>query len=976
VSFIVGIDLGTTHCAVAYVEKSTLVAPLGKSEKTSRAVTIIPKIHTFDIPQLVRPGVVESRPLLPSFLYLASPSELPAGSTHLPWDNTNTLIVGELARSLGAKVPGRMVSSAKSWLCSTNVDRTAAILPWGAPEDVKRISPVEATAQYLKHIRHAWDHLKASDTPAFLLADQEIILTVPASFDEAARELTVEAAKAAGFVHFTLLEEPQAAFYAFISAQRKMLHKKLSGIQRVVVCDVGGGTTDFSLIEIQRTPIPKRSTEQIDLVRSAVGDHLMLGGDNMDLTLARFLEKKLTGVLDAHQFKALTAAARDAKEKLFSNPAIEKAPITLVGRGSGVVAGTLRTELTQSEIQSLLLDGFFPQASYLEDPSKAGRIGIREWGLPYTQDPAVTRHLSQFLRHHARIASHVLPATTATATTSESDPKPVSRPEGSKPDAILFNGGAMKPKPFRDRIRHLLKTWFDQKDDILELENPSLDLAVAQGAAYYGCVRQGVGVRIGGGMARAYYIGIETTPTQNQGIRKAAICLVPHGTEEGTELTLPQTFILRLATPVVFPLFSSSIRTDDKMGAILSEETPDLIPLPPLETLLHAGRRAVKRDVSVQLQARLTEVGTLELGLKSLGDERRWEIHLNIRSKLNDPNSTPSAPENEADALEVGAGTGVDPRKLDEALFHIVAAFAPDSRTPIQPSALTKRLESALELSKEAWPATLARRLADGLLNQSHQRARSPDHETRWINLAGYMLRPGFGSLADEERMRKLYNATRNGLYFVSEPNCRIEWWVLWRRLGGGLKEDHQRELFYRLQPFLTDDRDVSKRQGWPRPSNGELPEMWRTASSLELLDNAQKKWIGNLLIEKLDEDGPSQALLWAIGRVGARIPAHAPENQTVSIEQAHVWLQALLAMDWAGNPMGVFAAVNISRKTGDRSRDVSESLRQKTVDKLKKVGASEHDIESVKSITQLENSDRKLIFGDSLPPALRIAQR
>ena len=932
--YIVGIDLGTTNCAVAYIEKSHLSRePLD--------------LKIFEIPQLTRPGSVEKRPLLPSFVYIASSSELPEGSTALPWDKKNKLIVGELARSLGAKVPGRLVASAKSWLCSPSVDRTAAILPWGAPEDVKRISPVEASARYLEHIREAWDHEFAGKDESSRLANQEIVITVPASFDEAARELTVEAAILAGFPHITLIEEPQAAFYAWMAAHSKNLAAALGGIERVLICDVGGGTTDFSLIEVQRTGDAKNP---VDVRRTAVGDHLMLGGDNMDLALARHLEKKISGHIDAHQFKALTASARDGKERILLAGAPEKMSIAVMGRGSSVIGGSVKTELLQSEARAILLEGFFPVTRVDESPQTTGRSGIREWGLPYVHDPAVTRHLSQFLRHHIL---------------SDEAGQPLVK-DGKlaipRPDAVLFNGGAMKPDAFRQRLRDVLKNWFGT--DVLELQGTSLDLAVALGAAYYGCVRQGRGLRIGGGMGRGYYIGIETDSTPDRPAGKAAICLVPQGTEEGEQIELPQSFILRLATPVVFPLFSSSVRPHDKLGTILDEESKELAPLPPLETMLHGGRRAVKKDVAVRLQAALTEVGTLALALKSMSDDRKWEIHLNVRSRVRDKEQ----PEDAKDA-----SAGVDPRKVNAAVALIGRTFDPQARDPLPPAMLTKQMEAALELSKDAWPAALARRLADVLLERAAQRNRSAEHEARWLNLTGFLLRPGFGDLSDAERMKKLYNATRNGLFFVSDPNTRIEWWVLWRRVSGGLKEDHERELFYRLQPFLTNDRDVTKRGGWPRPTKGELPEMWRAAASLELLDNTQKKQLGELIVEQLQDEGPTTAMLWALARLGARQPAHAEANYTVPTDLAESWLKALLGLDWAGNPMGVFAAVSLARKTGDRARDISDALRNRTLERLKKAGAGEHDIAAVKTITDLESADRKLIFGDALPPALKL---
>ncbi len=929
-AYIIGIDLGTTNCAVAYVDAREIRDG-------------IPKIRAFEIPQLTRPGHVEDRPLLPSFMYLAGDGELPAGSTALPWDKKNDILIGELARDLGAKVPGRLVSSAKSWLCSPSVDRTAAILPWGAPEGVKRTSPVEASARFLAHIRQAWDHAMAKGDKSKLMAAQEVVVTVPASFDEAARELTVEAAVLAGLPKITLLEEPQAAFYAWISANRIDIDQKLASVRRVIVCDVGGGTSDFSLIDVKRTGDERNPVE---LTRSAVGDHLMLGGDNMDLALARMLEKK-AGTMDAHQFKSLTAASRDAKEKMLGEKAPEKTSVAIVGRGSKVIGGSVKTELLRDEVMQTLVEGFFP-VSRLGDEPVVGRSGIREWGLPYVHDPAVTRHLGQFLRRH--IASGGIPGI-------------------PRPDAVLFNGGAMKPLIFRDRIRKVLADWFaipGESNTVAELPSPSLDLAVAQGAAYYGCARRGQGLRIGGGMARSYYIGIELPEAPGQMASKAAICLVPRGTLEGDQLELPQTFTLRLSLPVVFPLFSSSTRPDDKLGNVIDEKSSELVPLPPLETVLHAGRRAVKKDVSVHLQAGLTEVGTLELALKSVGDDRRWEVHLNIRAR-NAPAasvSTPEAPQ---------AVGGSDPRKLEAALALIRRAFDPQSREPIPAEILTRQIESALLLSKEAWPAPLARRLGDAMLEQSAHRDRSPIHEARWLNLAGFMLRPGFGDLADPERMKRLYNATRNALFFVSDPNCRIEWWVLWRRLAGGLKEDQERELFNRLQPFLFEERDVTKRGGWPRPSKGEVPEMWRAAASLELLDAKIKKQLGTRVSDELTDEGPTTPLLWSLARIGARAPAHAPPHVAVPTDAAEEWLNALLKMDWAGNPTANFAAVNLARKTGDRARDIGDTLRAKVLSRLKKESATEHDIAAVKTVTELESADRKMIFGDALPTALQL---
>ncbi|HEY3322377.1 MAG TPA: Hsp70 family protein [Planctomycetota bacterium] len=951
--YIVGIDLGTTNCAVGYVAQEDLNRrPL--------------PIHSFQVPQLTRPGAVESCPLLPSFLYLPAEHEMPKGSTALPWDAKRSVIIGELAREMGARVPGRLVASAKSWLCSPSVDRTAAILPWGAPQDVQRVSPVAASAAYLSHIREAWDHEIAKKDESQKLAAQDVVITVPASFDEAARELTVAAARAAGFARFILIEEPQAAFYAWMAVHSRALEEELNGIGRVLVCDVGGGTTDFSLIDVQRTGDPSRP---IVLRRTAVGDHLMLGGDNMDLALARHLEKKIKSPIDAHQFKALAAAARGAKERLLASGAPEKISLSIMGRGTQVIGGSVRTELLKAEAETILLDGFFPETKLHEDPATAGRSGIREWGLPYVHDAAVTRHMSQFLRQHTgnSLESGSLESGVVAARKHKT-PDSVTPDSRLSLDAVLFNGGAMKPAAFRLRILNVLGQWFGTKPPV-ELMGTSLDHAVAVGAAAYGCARRGAGMRIGGGMGRAYYIGIETETAPERPTGKAAVCLVPQGAEEGQTLELPQTFTLRLATPVIFPLFSSSLRPSDKLGSLIDEESKELAALPPLETTLQTGRHAVKRDVAVRLKASLTEIGTLALALHALGDQRSWEVHLNVRGRV----AQSSGIAGEDAAGTEARPTGVDPRAETTALALLDRTFNAHSRQPLPPGLLTKQLEVALSMSKDSWPGALARRMADVLLEHADGRSRSAEHESRWLNLTGFLLRPGFGDVGDGERLRKLYNATRSGPAFVSDPNVRIEWWVLWRRTAAGLKADHERELFNRLQPFLTGERDVTKRGGWPRPTKGELPEMWRAAGSLELLDTPQKKLLGQRIVDLLDKDENLPVLLWSLARIGAREPVHAPANHAVPPDLAEAWLPAVFALDWRKQPMAIFAAVNLARKTGDRARDLSDILRRKTAERLKQAHASEHELAAVTTVVGLEVADRRQIFGESPPPALKL---
>ena len=459
--------------------------------------------------------------MLPSFLYLPGDHELPPGAARLPWREDSDRIVGEFARFQGAKVPGAWSSSAKSWLCHPGIDREAAILPWGSPPENKKVSPVEATADYLRHIRDAWNDAFAKDDEAFRLEDQEVVLTVPASFDEAARELTLQAAKLAQLASITLLEEPQAAFYCWIVCHKDGWQREVRAGELILVCDIGGGTTDFSLITVVETPTGP------GFRRVAVGDHLMLGGDNIDLALAHHVEKKLGGArLDSEQWSALRFACRTAKEKLLGDqrPLLERWPVTIAGRGSRIIGGSIQSELTRGEVEAIALDGFFPRVSRGEDPQRTAKLGLQEFGLPFVADPAVPKHLGYFLRQHR-----------AEAIEPEGH-RPEDRP--ARPDAILFNGGALTPDVVRNRIVDVVTSWFADDPGLPNfsprvLTNPSLDLAVARGAAYYGVVRRGGGIRIGGGTARSFYVGLETRAAD-----KPWLCVVPRDAQEGEEITI------------------------------------------------------------------------------------------------------------------------------------------------------------------------------------------------------------------------------------------------------------------------------------------------------------------------------------------------------------------------------------------------------------------------------------------------------
>ena len=609
----IGIDLGTTHSALSYFNLEE-----GKTRGTAQSM--------LPIPQLTAPGTVEARPLLPSFLYLPSEQEFPAGSLGLPWNADSRAVVGEFARSHGAKVPTRLVSSAKSWLSHPGVDRRNPLLPWQAPEEVQRVSPLDASARYLRHLREAWDTTFAKDEPGNRLTEQDVIITVPASFDAAARELTLEAAKAAGFEHITLLEEPQAALYSWLEAQGESFRKQVKVGEVILVVDVGGGTSDFSIITV------REHAGDVELVRVAVGDHILLGGDNMDLALAHTLNQRLAGEgkkLDAWQFNALTYGCRAAKELLFADPSLERAPISVPGRGSSLIGGTIRTELAREELNRLLTDGFFPVSPVTELPRVARRTGLAQMALPYAQDPAVTKHLAAFLTRQAQ----------ALANSSDS-PVDVGGKAFLHPTAVLFNGGVFKAGPLKARVMEVLNGWLtaDGGEPAKELSGADLDLSVARGAAYYGWVRKGHGLRIRGGTARAYYVGVETAMPAVPGMEPPvkALCVAPFGMEEGTQADVPpQEFGLVTGEPTSFRFFASSVRRDDKVGDMLDDVvgSDELEELAPIEATLPGQPTPFGDLTPVNLQAAVTEVGTLELRCLQKDGPGRWKLELNVRMK-------------------------------------------------------------------------------------------------------------------------------------------------------------------------------------------------------------------------------------------------------------------------------------------------------------------------------------------------------
>ena len=607
--YAVGIDLGTTHCVMAAVDLTT-----------SDRDDVVEGIEV--IPQLTAPGSVEERSMLPSFLYLPHPDELRAEDRVLPWGEPQPFVVGELARAMGGRTPIRLVSSAKSWLCHPGVDRRAAILPVEAPEEVARVSPLQASTRYLEHLRAAWDD-QHPDAP---LADQDVVLTVPASFDPAARELTAEAAAAAGLSHLVLLEEPQAALYHWILAAQGEWRKQVRVGDIILVIDLGGGTADFSLIAVTERD------GSLELVRVAVGDHILLGGDNMDLALAHAVRAKLAAQgtqIDPWQLQALTHGCRNAKETLLGDATVETVPVVVPSRGSKLIGGTLRTELTRAEVTQNLVEGFFPVVEAAARPASRARAALTKIGLPYAQDAAMTRHLAAFLGRQVG----------ATRNLEGFEDELPDAATFLHPTAVLFNGGVFKAPPLLARTLEVLNGWLDAEDapPVRLLEGADLDLAVARGAAYYGYVRRGRGVRIRGGTAKSFYVGVESAMPAVPGMEPPieALCIAPFGMEEGTQAELPpQEVGLVVGEPVRFRFFGSSVRRTDHVGTVLEQWTPDEVEeLEEIEATLPTEERQPGEVVPVRLHAAVTEVGTLRLEAVPRVGAETWKVEFDVRGE-------------------------------------------------------------------------------------------------------------------------------------------------------------------------------------------------------------------------------------------------------------------------------------------------------------------------------------------------------
>lgn len=963
--YCIGIDLGTTNCVVCYVD----------CESDQR------RVEVFSVPQWVDIDTVESRNTLPSFHYTLTENEVSAAarakaSRGLAGFLVDPLSVrvGEYARIAGASYPGRLIASAKSWLSHEGIDRTAALLPWHGDGDVQRQSPMSASAAYLAHLVAAWDAAHP-DAP---MAEQDVVVTLPASFDEVARELTVHAAAKAGLPRIQLIEEPQAAFYAWLDRHGEDWIERVRVGQLILVCDIGGGTTDLTLIRVRsadaatpqatdadRRDAPAGNTgDAVQFHRVAVGKHLILGGDNLDLAIAKSVESRLDNPLPARRWQQLIADARRVKELMLSPDRPAATTIHLAGTGSSLIGDSLSLAISADEVDEVILDGFFPNVP-LESTVTGGQSGFQELGLPYAADPAITKHLAEFLRLHRETGLDDVTV------------------DSNRVDLVLFNGGVLRSSAIQSRVMECLQSWFASDDDAWHpeaLQAPRLDLAVAQGAAYYARVRRGEGVRIAANLARTYFMQISHSPPRS-------VCVIPADAQPGHSYridALPME--LRVGVPVSFPLWASSTRLADRVGDVVAIDEKEMTALPPIHTALQNRNRRDRSTMRIVIETQLSEIGTIGVycveapgGLPGADPNnrraRRWKLEFDIRATF----------ETDREAHRGGGEASgiIDEETMQACHREIESVFVNGSE---KPSKLIKRLQSALELRRDDWPPVLLRGIWESLMAFEPERRRSPAHESRWLNLLGYSLRPGYGVAVDDWRTGQTWRALF-GKIAHDDAQTRAETLILWRRIAGGLTAGQQIQLASALKKHLVSG-------GGSRAEAAETREAWRLVGSLERLPTQDKMdWVEEALgqLGRKKSRSLHPVLLWVIGRMATRIPAYGPLNLVIGARDAADVSKRILAMPSLQFPtpakvadpgladqMDIAAALaltQITRLCHDRFRDVDDDTRQRVLRELRVIAAPAHFSRLVESGGQFDHEEQAAIFGESLPLGIELSR-
>ena len=911
--FSIGIDLGTTNCAMAYV-------PLNGTNPTS---------ETFRISQWETHGSVTESLTLPSFLYLPREDEatqlLGKGVVGREW------IVGRFARRQAAESPGRVAHSAKSWLCHHAVDRSAPFLPWRSDEIPveKRISPIQASALLLESLRAAWDTRFASADSDFV--QQEVTVTVPASFDAVAQRLTLEAAMEAGFPSSVrLLEEPQAAFYRWLEEHPspEALELPSAGVSHVLVVDIGGGTSDFSLFEMSAQPgstIPH-------IKRIAVSDHLLLGGDNIDLALAHHIQQQLASELSPTQWNFLVARCRDLKERcLTDSEQDEQLAVSIPSQGSSLLGKTLSARISRKEVETLVLEGFFPECGPDERPSRV-QAGLREWALPYTPDSAVTRYLADFLRGRPPV------------------------------NFILFNGGSLHADAVRLRLQRQVGNWQSGEEPKV-LNNSEPDLAVARGAARFGRLVHRRAARIEAGAARAIYLEVHR-PGTKENARPTLVCILPKNAPAEEEFKISQPGLeLRINHPVRFQPYYSTRHDGDESGTLVPWNQSDFHRLPPLQTIAKLDDPRSRNDrVPVTLNATMNELGLLKIACQSADSrvKHSWPLEFNLRQE-----DTDGAQDQDATAAE----SGVESAKLEAARARMRSLFSRslDRRDKLSATNLLKNLEQILGLQKANWNGVLIRQLWQTLYEQIDHRKGSVDHEEAWLILAGFFLRPGFGAQGDAGRIDQLWQLRTNGLFY---PGKRIQLQenILWRRVSGGLSQARQQAVLEPELPKLLSQKSPSA-------------ELIRLAGSLERIPQSMKEELAHQFMKSAqdlaDKGEHCAPYLVALGLLLNRAPLYAGLEDVLAADHVERAYDALCHLDWAEPELVETQTLFLraARVTNHAAIDLPRSLREKIASKLEKSGVAPLKVERIRRFAPVERADRASLFGESLPPGLILGE-
>ncbi|MDM8538300.1 Hsp70 family protein [Desulfobacterales bacterium HSG17] len=934
--YIIGIDLGTTNCAVSYVDVEAL-----KDDKSTGAKNVEKKnlIKIFNVPQLTGHGEFTRIPVLPSFLYIPGKYDISKEVLKHPWKKTEDVFAGSFARDHGSKIPSRLVSSAKSWLCNSEADRRAKILPWGA-SGFEKISPVTATAQYLNHIKSAWNHY-VKDEDKFI-ENQFVVITVPASFNEGARQLTMDAVKAAGFSSdMTLLEEPLAAFYSWLINNENSWQNSVKPDDLILICDVGGGTTDFSLITL------KESKGSPRFERIAVGDHLILGGDNIDLALSKKVESRFaigsktgskSGVeskikLNSDKWKTLCYQCREAKEKILDQgEALVR--ITIKGEGRSLIAGTLAADLTKEDIETLLLDEFYP---YVEpDVDFAIDIGreITDFGLPLEKEIAVTKHIIRFLENHRDEVKKSL------------SKEPV-------PDFILFNGGTLKPEFVQERIQQVIGKYFKSNKTLFPkiLENNIPELAVGIGASYYGLVKSGQGVKVGSGSPRNYYLEVAD---KNENIHQA-VCLVERGLDEGSDIELQgMEYEVRTNQLVNFNIYSSSFRSGDKGGEIIPIDD-SLSSMPPVQTIIKFGSSGTKKNIPVTIGAKYSEMGTLSMYCHSMVSDHKWELLFQLRET-----------KKSIEAIKSKETSIYDESLIKNSCDLIEQAFTDQSSNNESLQSLVRQIEKIVAQKKSNWSLSFLRTVADKLIKLDKTRTYSPEHEARWLNLTGFCVRPGFGDGFDEERIRKLWKIYLSGLTFIKSQQNRLEWWIFIRRIAAGLKAGQQRQFFQDVSPFL-----IRSKNSKIKLSPQEQVELWMVVGNMERLLIKDKIVLAKALFPILKPNKKQDNMFWALSRIGARELLYGSVDRVVPSHEVVRWINPIMKKKWPKSVAVENMVAQISRKTGDRTRDIDSDDSARIVSWLQDKKVSKSIVKIVIEKTDMALKEKSIQFGEKLPKGL-----